>query len=141
MPVSTQGATQAVSSQGTLLYVKISGNFEEIPEVYGLTDSGGDTPEIDVTTMGSTAEEVLLDFPVAPNWDFELNHRTDSTVHQYLETLRNSGAANDFKWIYSDNEIVEFSGRVKKFQRQAQTRQAKKISVSIKQIGSATVTP
>ena len=138
-----QPATQAFSSQGTLIEVKISGSYAEIYEVYGINDSGGDTPEIDVTTLGSTAEEVLLDFPTAPNFEFEMNHLPADATHQYLEALKESGAANDFRITASDagTETREFSGRVKKFSVSYATRQAAKVSVSIKVIGSITVTP
>lgn len=140
---STQSTTTAFSSQGSALFVEISGVFTEVFEVYGLPDSGGDTPTIDVTTLGSEAEETLNDFPVAPQYDFEMNHRLGDTTHQYLDTLSRSGALNNFKIVCWNGTLTEtnaFAGRVKKFARNLQTRSAAKVAVSIKQSGASVVT-
>ena len=139
----SQPASTAFSSQGTVIEVKITGTYQPIYECYGLQNAAGETPEIDITTLGSTIEEVLLDFPKSDQWDWEMNHLPADATHQYLEALKNSGAANDFRITASDTggETREFSARVKKFAVNFQTRQASKVAVSIKQTGATTVTP
>lgn len=140
-----QPATQAFSSQGTKLEVKIASVYQEVYEVYGLDNTGGESEEIDVTTMGSpgNTREKVLGFRDSGQYDFELNHLPADPTHQYLETAYKDRTAEEFKITASDTggETVEFTARVKKFARQYRTGEAAKVSVSLLLTGDYVVTP
>lgn len=111
-------ASPAIYSKTTLSVATSSGAPTLIS---GVTNIGGPNftrPEIDVTTMESTAKEykpaALTD---AGTLSFGLQYNPGNTVHQYIVSQSaNTTTGNDrFKIIFSDNTTWGFTGSFTEF--------------------------
>lgn len=89
--------------------------FTEILGVTSASESGGEAPDIDVTTLKSTAREFLSG--LAGGADVALNffwNRTDPGQGK-LESVAGNGTNYNFRVTLNDGTIATFSAAVKKY--------------------------
>jgi hypothetical protein len=111
-------ASPAIYSKTTLSVATSSGAPTLISGITNVAGINFSRPEIDITTMESTAKEykpaALTD---AGTLSFGLQYNPANTVHQYIVSQSaNTTTGNDrFKIIFSDNTTWGFTGSFTEF--------------------------
>lgn len=112
--------TAAVSAQGTLFKVDISGTYTVIPEVIRGDTPGIRTETIDVTNHDSPqgVREKIAGFKDTDNCTLEGNFIPGNTVQEHLRTQQLASASLSFKFTVpgsTGNRVVTFLAVVDTF--------------------------
>ncbi len=112
-------AYAAKAAQGS--YIQMGSPLTTINGVQGISISGGDRPDIEVTAINDTARKFVQDLPNAETVSFTLAYDSGDTQHAALRTAWSNSTATPFSIVLSDTgaEVGAFVGYVKQFQPKA----------------------
>jgi predicted secreted protein len=115
-------------------------DFKHVAGVLGMPPIVQEKPDVDVTSLDSTAREYLSGLGVGDDIDIEFNwHRTDEG-QVALGASYTSGDLKAFRVDYPDGTRLEFNGVVKSFGPGAALDEQIKGSAKIKISGDVTIT-
>jgi len=134
-------ASTAIITQGTTITVEVATVATPIANVVSFDGFDGESNEIDVTNLTSTAKEYLLglqDFgQLTLTWHPDFN---DAGQNE-LRTLRASGAAGVFQMTLSDGATIDFNARVRATPSSGGVDAALEGSCTLRITGEPTITP
>ncbi len=135
-------ASNAVATQGTLLYISPAGSpnvFSEITDVTNIPSFGAsERPRIDISNMSSTVREFRYGLADTGAVEFELNFVPDNTVHNTIENAAEDNTQMTMKIQLSDGTTYEGSGYFESFSKSAEVDNVYKASVTFKWSGAPT---
>ena len=136
-------SSSALSSQGMTIGIGNAASpevFATITEVKSIDGPGGQTAEIDVTDLSSTAKEFVLGLQDEGDITLDMNYIPANTQHALLRTLRGSGAENNFRISFTDSPVTTwtFAARVKGFSISNAVDNVTALSVTLRVTGSIT---
>lgn len=109
---------KAIQAQGTVLYVSTGGSPTNFVAVGNVTDFNlqGRAPDINVSNLDSSAEEVLVGIPKY-NLSLSLNLDPDNTQHQAIRNAMAARASLEWKIAMTDTTPtnITFVGYVTEF--------------------------
>lgn len=136
-------SSSALSSQGMTISVDNADSpltYTAIAEVKGIDGPGGQTAEIDVTDLSSTAKEFVLGLQDEGDITLDMNYIPGNTQHALLRTLRGSGAERNYRISFTDSPATTwtFGARVKGFSISNAVDNVTGLSVTLRVTGSIT---
>ena len=136
-------SSSALSSQGMTIGIGNGASpevFTTIAEVKGIDGPGGQTAEIDVTDLSSTAKEFVLGLQDEGDITLDMNYIPSNTQHVLLRTLRGSGDENNFRISFTDSPVTTwtFGARVKGFSISNAVDNVTGLSVTLRVTGTIT---
>ena len=136
-------SSSALSSQGMTIGIGNGASpevFTTIAEVKGIDGPGGQTAEIDVTDLSSTAKEFVLGLQDEGDITLDMNYIPSNTQHALLRTLRGSGDENNFRISFTDSPVTTwtFGARVKGFSISNAVDNVTGLSVTLRVTGTIT---
>ena len=113
-------SSSALTSQGMTIAIGNGASpevFATINEVKSIDGPGGQTNEIDVTDLNSTAKEFILGLQDEGDITLDMNYLPSDTQHALLRTLRGTGATNNYRITFTDSPATTwtFAALVKGF--------------------------
>jgi len=85
------------ATQGSKWAVKISSTWTLIPKWTKLSFEGGDASPVESTGVDDTTPTSEPGMPSVVSASYEINYDPANAAHVYLKTIRDSGAAADFR--------------------------------------------
>jgi len=136
-------SSSALTSQGMTIAIGNGASpevFTTIAEVKSIDGPGGQTAEIDVTDLSSTAKEFVLGLQDEGDITLDMNYIPANTQHALLRTLRGTGAENNFRITFTDSPATTwtFGARVKGFSISNAVDSVTGLSVTLRVTGSIT---
>lgn len=136
-------SSSALSSQGMTIGIDNADSpltYTTIAEVKSIDGPGGQTAEIDVTDLSSTAKEFVLGLQDEGDITMDMNYIPSNTQHALLRTLRASGAERSFQITFTDSPATTwtFNARVKGFTINNAVDNVTGLSVTIRVTGAIT---
>lgn len=113
--------TNAISAQGTLLYRGATeasspgtptGFTDPIPEIRDFQGPQGTSPEVDVTSLDSTAREKISGLKDNGSFTANMNWVPNNLQHQGLINDQESRVRRWYRLTFSDGTLAEFIGFV-----------------------------
>lgn len=89
--------------------------YTHIKGVLGMPPVVQEAPEIDVTSLDSTAREYIAALPVGDELDIEFNWHREDAGQVALHAAKNDGGATPFRVDFPDGTRLEFSAVVRSF--------------------------
>lgn len=113
-------AYAAAAAQGSI--IQMGSPLTTIPGVQGLSISGGDRPDIEVTAINDTARSFVQDLPNQYSVSFTLAYDSADTQHAALRTAFTNATATAFNIVLNDtgDDAGAFTGYVKQFTPKAE---------------------
>ena len=126
----------AVSTDGGATYTDLG------CQISGFTGPGGSKPEIDVTTLCSTAKEFIGDLPDYGSVEMQGFFDPADAGVALLKALNDSGDTADWRITWPDSGTTEwaFEGYVSTFSVSAGAGQALQLTASVRVSGAITET-
>lgn len=133
--LSSQGMTIGIDADGASPFV-----YTTIAEVKSIDGPGGQTAEIDVTDLSSTAKEFVLGLQDEGDITLDMNYIPSNVQHAQLRTLRGSGDTTSFQLAFTDSPVTTwtFSAKVKGFSISNSVDNVTGLSVTLRVTGSIT---
>lgn len=137
-------SSSALTSQGMTIGIGDGASpteaFTTIAEVKSIDGPGGQTAEIDVTDLNSTAKEFVLGLQDEGDITLDMNYIPSNAQHAALRTLRGNGNENNFRITFTDspNTTWTFGARVKGFTINNSVDSVTGLSVTLRVTGAIT---
>lgn len=106
-------ASTAISSQGTLLKVDISATLTNVANVVSFSGFDGESAEIDVTNLSSTAKEFRIGLQDFGNVQVECHPDFTDAGQDQVRALMASGAVGIFQLLFPNGDKIDFNALVK----------------------------
>ena len=133
-------ASNAISAQGTTFEVSTDGGttWVDIGEISSFTGFDGQSNDIEVSNLASTAKEYRLGLQDFGQFTLELQFVRADAGQVVLDTLNASKAVAKFRMTLPDTEVATFDGLVKSFSIAGGTDQTLSGTCTIRQTGAPT---
>jgi hypothetical protein len=137
-------SSSALTSQGMTIGLDADGaspfTYVSIAEVKSIDGPGGQTAEIDVTDLSSSAKEFVLGLQDEGDITLDMNYIPSNTQHTLLRTLRGSGVSGYFQIAFTDSPVTtwSFTAKVKGFSISNAVDNVTGLSVTLRVTGSIT---
>ena len=147
----------AIKTQGTELFVKTDANtFTKIGKVTGVTGTGGQKDQIDVSDLDSTDHEYLAGLGNPAAASVQMNFDPSDATHQALETMYQDGTEEIFVIGLSDGTapptvvsdvitlptsrtFIQFSGYIADYPADLNLNDAARSTMQVQRTGARTV--
>ena len=135
-------SSSALTSQGMTIGLDADGSspftYVTIAEVKSIDGPGGQTAEIDVTDLSSTAKEFVLGLQDEGDITLDMNYIPSNAQHVQLRTLRGSGDSGNFQIAFTDSPVTTwtFLAKVKSFSISNAVDNVTGLSVTLRVTGS-----
>lgn len=90
--------TKAVTAQGEMLFVKVSGTWTKLPELKSVPEIGETGERIDATSLESEAKEYVADIPDQGDLEFTFNAMPVSETGGNLAVLMGLSRNSSYEW-------------------------------------------
>lgn len=138
-------SSNALDSQGMLIQRSDGASpevFATIPEVSEMSGPGGQSSEIDVTDLSSTAKEFRMGLQDEGQISLTMNWIPGNAVHAGLRTDRSNQTLRNFKIIFTDSPTTtwDFAAFVMGLEMSAGVDDVVKATATLRVSGSITET-
>jgi len=136
-------SSSALTSQGMTIAVGNGASpevFTTIAEVKSIDGPGGQSNEIDVTDLSSTAKEYVLGLQDEGDITLDMNYIPSNVQHAQLRSDRAAGTQRNYRISFTDSPVTTwtFAARVKGFSISNAVDNVTGLSVVLRVSGSIT---
>jgi hypothetical protein len=122
------------------LYREVASVYTLVPEVFDVTPGTAESPDIDVTHLGSTAREIKPGLPNFGTFSFRMNHILNNAVQEAIEAASPQTAFGNWRFMDPTNTYgLQYSLAIATYNYEGLTVDGKIVAVvTLKQSGKPT---